>query len=289
MVSGAAPPVLELGDLRVTVLNDGFQRLDGGAMFGVVPKPLWERRIAPDERNRIRLALRCLLVEGPGGPLLVDTGIGPKERDRDPRFWEIYGVERDGGIAAGLAERGLAPADVRVVLNTHLHFDHAGGNTYRDAEGTVKLSFPDARHFVQRGEWEYAHSTNERTRASYLPDNFQPVADAGRFTFMEGEGEVLPGVSVILTPGHTPHHQSVLVQSGGEAACFMADVIPTMAHLPLPWIMGYDVEPLVTLESKRSLLRRAADERWLLVSVHDPTRPWGYAVKGDREVTVEDV
>jgi glyoxylase-like metal-dependent hydrolase (beta-lactamase superfamily II) len=284
----------QLGDFRIHALEAGLQWLDGGAMFGVVPKPLWERRIPADEKNRIPLALRCLLVETPDELVLIETGLGNKESEK---FIQIYGVDNAAPagsddpdrLQAAIRSLGFSPADVTTVVNTHLHFDHAGGNTYRDAEGTVKLSFPDARHFVQRGEWEYAHSTNERTRASYLPDNFQPVADAGRFTFMEGEGEVLPGVSVILTPGHTPHHQSVLVQSGGEAACFMADVIPTMAHLPLPWIMGYDVEPLVTLESKRSLLRRAADERWLLVSVHDPTRPWGYAVKGDREVTVEDV
>jgi glyoxylase-like metal-dependent hydrolase (beta-lactamase superfamily II) len=284
----------QLGDFRIHAIEAGLQWLDGGAMFGVVPKPLWERRIPADERNRIPLALRCLLVETPDELVLIETGLGNKESEK---FIQIYGVDNapppgsddPDRLQAAIRSLGFSPADVTTVVNTHLHFDHAGGNTYRDADGAVKLAFPGARHFVQRGEWEYAHHTNERTRASYLPDNFQPVADAGRFTFLEGEGEVLPGVSVILTPGHTPRHQSVLVRSGGETACFMADVIPTMAHLPLPWIMGYDVEPLVTLESKRSLLRRAADERWLLVSVHDPTRPWGYAVEGDREVTIEEV
>lgn len=283
-----------LGDFRIHALEAGIQWLDGGAMFGVVPKPLWERRIPADERNRIPLALRCLLVETPDELVLIETGLGNKESEK---FIQIYGVDNAAPagsddpdrLHAAIRSLGFSPGDVTTVVNTHLHFDHAGGNTYRDADGAVKLSFPRARHFVQRGEWKYAHRTNERTRASYLPDNFQPVADAGRFTFLEGEAEVLPGVSVVLTPGHTPHHQSVLVRSGGETACFVADLIPTMAHLPLPWIMGYDVEPLVTLESKRSLLRRAADERWLLVSVHDPTRPWGYAVEGDREVRVEEV
>jgi glyoxylase-like metal-dependent hydrolase (beta-lactamase superfamily II) len=174
------------------------------------------------------------------------------------------------------------------VVNTHLHFDHAGGNTYRDAEGEIRLSFPRARYVVQRGEWEYAHHTNERTQASYLPHNFDPVEAAGRWRFLEGEEEVAPGISVLRTPGHVPHHQSVLVRSGGQTACFLADVVPTMAHLPLPWIMGYDVEPLVTLESKRALLRRAADERWLLVSTHDPATPWGIATPRERGVALEE-
>jgi len=176
-----------------------------------------------------------------------------------------------------------------VVVNTHLHFDHAGGNTYRDAEGEVRLSFPRARYHVQRREWEYAHWKNERTQASYLPPNFDPVEAAGRWRFLEGEEEVLPGISVLLTPGHTPHHQSVLVRSGGETACFMGDVVPTMAHLPLPWIMGYDVEPLVTLESKRVLLRRALEERWLLVSTHDASIAWGYPFEGEKALELEQV
>jgi glyoxylase-like metal-dependent hydrolase (beta-lactamase superfamily II) len=281
----------ELGDFRIHALEAGLVRLDGGAMFGVVPKPLWERRIPADERNRIPLALRCLLVETPDELVLIETGLGNKESDK---FNQIYGAENAAPagsddpdrLQAAIRSLGFSPADVTTVVNTHLHFDHAGGNTYRDAEGEVKLAFPYARHFVQRGEWEYAHWDNERTRASYLPDNIQPVGDAGRFTYLEGAGDVLPGISVIPTPGHTPHHQSVLVRSGGETACFIADLIPTVAHLPLPWIMGYDVEPLVSLESKRALLGRAAEEGWLLVFGHDPVRPWGVAVKGDREVVL---
>jgi glyoxylase-like metal-dependent hydrolase (beta-lactamase superfamily II) len=268
-----------LGDFRIHALEAGRQWLDGGAMFGVVPKPLWERRIPADERNRIPLALRCLLVETSDELVLIETGLGNKESDK---FIQIYGIDNaplarsDGPdrLHSAIRAAGFAPSDVTVVVNTHLHFDHAGGNTYRDDEGEIRLAFPEARHFVQRGEWEYAHRTNERTQASYLPYNFQPVDEAGRFTYLEGEGEVVPGISVVLTPGHTPHHQSVLVKSAGETACFLADVVPTMAHLPLPWIMGYDVEPLVTLESKRALLARAAAEEWLLVSVHDPNVAW---------------
>jgi glyoxylase-like metal-dependent hydrolase (beta-lactamase superfamily II) len=282
-----------LGDFRIHALETGTQRLDGGAMFGVVPKPLWERRIPADARNRIPLGLRCLLVETPDALVLVETGLGNKE---DEKFREIYGVDNAATAGSGhadrlqelIAEAGFSPADVQVVIDTHLHFDHAGGNTYRDDEGQVRISFPGARYHVQRGEWDWAHATNERTAASYLPHNYVPVHEAGKLVLLEGDAEVVPGVSVIRTPGHCPHHQSVLVRSGGETACFLADVIPTMAHLPLPWIMGYDVEPLVTLESKRALLRRAVDERWLLVSTHDPVTAWGYAAAEGRHVRLEE-
>jgi glyoxylase-like metal-dependent hydrolase (beta-lactamase superfamily II) len=277
----------DLGRFRVHALESGMQMLDGGAMFGVVPKPLWEKRIPADARNRIPLALRCLLVETPDALVVVETGLGNKENDR---FADIYGVDNAPADPSAHPDRllelvsqaGFSPDDVSVVVNTHLHFDHAGGNTVRDAEGRVRLAFPRATYHVQRGEWEWAHRTNERTQASYLPDNYVPVMEAGRLDLLDGDGEVIPGVSVIRTPGHCPHHQSVLLRSGGETACFLADVVPTFAHLPLPWIMGYDVEPLVTLESKRALLARAAQERWLLVSTHDPRTPWGYAVPGAR-------
>jgi glyoxylase-like metal-dependent hydrolase (beta-lactamase superfamily II) len=284
-----------LGEFTLHALEAGLQRLDGGAMFGVVPKPLWERRIPPDERNRIPLALRCLLVETPDDLVLVETGLGNKENDK---FLGIYGVENGAPAShptapdrlhAAIAAAGFSPGDVSVVVNTHLHFDHAGGNTVRDGEGEVRLAFPRARYVVQRGEWDYAHATNERTRASYIPANYDPVQAAGRFDLLPGPAEVVPGISTLLTPGHTPFHQSVLIRSGGETACFVGDLVPTMAHLPLPWIMGYDVEPLVTLESKRALLARARDERWLLVSVHDPVLPWGrLRPEGDAGYALDD-
>jgi glyoxylase-like metal-dependent hydrolase (beta-lactamase superfamily II) len=282
-----------LGDLTIHALEAGLQHLDGGAMFGVVPKPLWERRIPADERNRIPLGLRCLLVETPDELVLIETGVGNKEGEK---FVGIYGIEVEpppgsddpDRLQAAIREAGFSPEDVGVVIDTHLHFDHAGGNTYRDAEGQIRLSFPRATYHVQRGEWEYAHWRNERIQASYLPHNFDPVHEAGRLELLEGAVEVVPGISVIPTRGHTPHHQSVLVTSGGETACFLADVVPTMAHLPLAWIMGYDVEPLVTLESKRALLGRAAEERWLLVSTHDPVIPWGYLVEGEKGMVLED-
>jgi glyoxylase-like metal-dependent hydrolase (beta-lactamase superfamily II) len=278
-VAGPIVQTRQLGDMRIHALDAGAQRLDGGAMFGVVPKPLWERRIPADDRNRIPLAMRCLLVETSDALVLIDNGSGNKEGDK---FVEIYGIENEATVPGhatrledALAEAGFAVDDIDVVVDTHLHFDHAGGNTRRTAGGTIELSFPRARYVVQRGEFEWAHSRNERIRASYLAHNFDPVMDAGRLELLEGDVEVVPGISVLRTPGHTPHHQSVLVRSAGETACFLADVIPTSAHLPLPWIMGYDVEPLVTLESKRTLLEAARREDWLLVFEHDPTVPWG--------------
>ena len=264
-----------VGSVRIHALEAGLQRLDGGAMFGVVPRPLWQKKILPDEKNRIPLALRCLLIEAPDALVLVDTGIGAKE---DEHFLEIYGVENAGSptrLEDALRAAGFQPGDVDIVLNTHLHFDHAGGNTVRTPEGGTAPSFPNARYVVQRGELEFAHSKNERIRASYLKDNFDPLQERGLWDLLEGEAPVTRGVRVIPTPGHTPHHQSVLIESDGEVACFLADVCPTSAHLPLPWIMGYDLEPLVTLESKRRLWKRAREEDWLLIFEHDPVVPWG--------------
>jgi len=257
-----------VGRLKCHALEGGRQHLDGGAMFGVVPKPLWEKRIAPDARNRIPLALRCVLVEHDTGLVLIDTGLGNKE---DAKFRDIYGVENAGQqgrtqLEDALAALGVTAGDVRWVIDTHLHFDHAGGNTFRDEAGAVRPSFPAATYVVQKRELDFARHTNERTAASYVRHNFEPIT----FRLIDGETEVLPGIRCLPTPGHVPYHQSVLVESGGERACFLADLVPTSAHLPLPWIMGYDLEPLVTLESKRWLYARAEAEGWLLWFEHDP-------------------
>lgn len=266
-----------LGRLKVHALDAGVQRLDGGAMFGVVPKPLWERRIPADERNRILLRMRCLLVEHEDGLVLIDTGAGNKE---SPKFLDIYGIENAGAggrtrLEDAVRAAGFALDDVRTVISTHLHFDHAGGNTARDEAGDVVPSFPRARYVMHRGEYEYATHTNERTAASYFAPNFVPLVERGIADFAEPGRDIVPGIRYVATPGHTPNHQSVLVQSGGEALCFLADVVPTRHHVPLPWIMGYDVEPLVTLESKRRLYERARAEDWLLVFEHDADTAWG--------------
>ena len=289
-----------VGSLRCHTLEGGLQRLDGGAMFGVVPKPLWEREIPPDARNRIPLAMRCLLIEHPDGLVLLDTAVGTKD---DAKFREIYGIENapreeSEGPASrlldALHDAGFTAADVKWVINTHLHFDHAGGNTYRDParvgedEGALRPTFSNATYVVQRGDLEFARKTNERTRASYLGPNFEPIADAGKFKMLNGDSEVLPGIFARVTPGHVPWHQAVLVEDGGETAAFVADLIPTASHLRLPWIMGYDVEPLRTLESKRQLLREAADEGWRIVFEHDPSVAWGRVVRKGGGVGLED-
>jgi glyoxylase-like metal-dependent hydrolase (beta-lactamase superfamily II) len=268
----------KVGSLTVHAIQAGGQRLDGGAMFGVVPKPLWERRIAADERNRIPLGMRCLLIDHPSGPVLIDTGAGNKE---DPKFKDIYGIENEGengrtSLEDGLKQLGLDPSDIRIVINTHLHFDHAGGNTYMDPEGNVQVTFPKARYVVKKGEYDYAMHPNERTAASYFERNYMPIVRNHQFEFVVREKEIVKGIRVVPTPGHTPFHQSVLIDSGGERAFFLADMCPTAAHLPLPWIMGYDVEPLVTLETKRRIFRQAEEENWLLIFEHDATIPWGH-------------
>jgi len=267
----------QLGRWRVHAIQAGGQQLDGGAMFGVVPKTLWERRVPADERNRIPMGMRCLLVEHDDGLVLIDTGSGNKETEK---FHQIYGIENAGAdgrtnLEDGLRELGFSPDDVSMVINTHLHFDHAGGNTWRTPSGAVEASFPNARYVVQRGEMEWATHTNERTAASYFGANWDAIVAAGRFDLVDGEPEVRPGIQLLRTPGHTPHHQSVKLTSGGETAVFLADVTPTAAHLPLAWIMGYDVEPLVTLESKRHLHAKAAAEGWLMIFEHDATNAWG--------------
>jgi len=260
-----------IGRLRVHAIQAGGQQLDGGAMFGVVPKTLWSRRIEADEKNRIPLGMRCLLVEHDDGLILLDTGSGNKET---PKFHDIYAIENRGeagrtALEDGIRAAGFSVDDVKLVINTHLHFDHAGGNTWRAPTGEVLASFPNARYVVQAGERAYAEHPNERTTASYFPANWAPIVAAGRFEFVDGAREIVPGIEVRPTPGHTPHHQSILIRSAGETLCFLGDLVPTVHHLPLPWIMGYDVEPLVTLESKRGLLAEAVRDDWQLVFEHD--------------------
>ena len=277
-------------------------------MFGVVPKPLWSRRVAPDERNRILLAMRCLLVEHPDGLVLIDTALGDKE---DEKFLDIYGVENRGDpgptrLEDAFRAAGHRPEEVRWVINTHLHFDHAGGNTLKadgrdggkagsdgisghSAAPPYRLGFPNATYIVQKNELDFARHTNERTRASYLPPNFEPVAQAGRWRLLEGDGEILPGIFARLTPGHVPWHQSIVLWSGGETAVFLGDVIPTSAHLPLPYIMGYDLEPLRTLETKRALLADAIRGGWRVFFGHDHEVVMGWLVPEGKGVGLSEV
>jgi glyoxylase-like metal-dependent hydrolase (beta-lactamase superfamily II) len=275
-----------VGSLRVHALQAGLQQLDGGAMFGVVPKPLWERRIPADAKNRIPLGMRCLLIEHPDGLVLIDTGVGDKESDK---FLGIYGIENSPIGQAGptqlesaLAEAGFAPGDVRMVIDSHLHFDHAGGNTRRGEDGRAIPSFPNARYVVRRGEWEWAHRANERTSASYFSHNYEPLAASKQLELVDEDLELLAGITLRKTPGHTPHHQGVLIESRGERMFYLADVCPTTSHVPLPWIMGYDVEPLVTLESKRKLWAEAVRDDWTVVFEHDSVNAFGRIVADEK-------
>lgn len=275
-----------LGAWRIHALQAGGQQLDGGAMFGVVPKTLWERRIPADARNRIPMGMRCLLVEHPDGLALIDTGVGNKE---DAKFIDIYGIEAEMPghrtmLDAAIAAAGFSAADVKVVINTHLHFDHAGGNTSLAEGGAVVPSFPNARYLMHRGEMDYATHTNERTAASYFPRNWDALRASGQLELVDGSQELLPGIRMRHTPGHTPWHQSIVLESRGETAVFLGDVCPTAAHVPLPWIMGYDVEPLVTLESKRALWRDVQDGNWLVIFEHDAANAWGRLVEGKKGV-----
>ena len=264
-----------VGTMRVHALEAGIQWLDGGAMFGVVPRPLWEKKIPPDDRHRIPLALRCLLVETPNALVLVDTGIGNKESEK---FRTIYGVENEGAptrLEDAIRAVGFQPGDVDLVVNTHLHFDHAGGNVVKHGDGTFAPAFPQARHVIQEGELTFSRSPNERVRASYMAKNFEPLIEAALVDTVDGEVGLVEGIQLLPTPGHTPFHQSVVIESQGEKAVFPADLCPTTAHLPLPWIMGYDVEPLVTLETKTALWEKVKNEGWILFFQHDVQHPCG--------------
>jgi glyoxylase-like metal-dependent hydrolase (beta-lactamase superfamily II) len=279
------PGSLAHGNLELTPLSDGSLRLDGGAMFGVVPKPLWERVAPADSRNRIRMAMRPLLVRG-ARTVLIDAGCGDK---LDAKTADIYALDRARCLEHALATAGLAAADVDVVIASHLHFDHAGGFTERGSDGTLRPRFSRAEYFVREGEWEDATHPNERNRASYLAENYVPLREAGVLRLVTADGEVVPGLRLERTGGHTKHHQIVRIEAGGKTAVFLADLIPTAAHVPLPWIMGYDLYPMETLEFKRAFVREAVEREYLVFFEHDPEIAAGYLRERDGRVVVERV
>lgn len=270
--------MMKIGAFEIYPVSDGRFRLDGGAMFGVVPKVLWEKCCPADESNRISLSLTALLIRANGKNILVDTGLGPKE---DEKFQRMFAVERAPTILESLKRLGLGQEDIHLVINTHLHFDHAGGNTMQE-NGSVRPTFPNAKYFIQHGEYEDAARANERTKASYRRDNFTPIAHLNQWEFLQGDTELLPGITAVVTAGHTRFHQAVKIESEGQTAFYLGDLIPTVSHLPLPYIMGYDLFPLQTLETKRWVLDRAFEERWLLLFEHDPSVQGGY-VRRDEE------
>ena len=276
---------MTLAGYQIDLIEAGRLRLDGGAMFGIVPRPLWERRIPPDDRNRIPLAMRCLLLRGHGRTILVDAGLGHKS---DAKFESIYGVDHGHSTLLGsLGARGVGPGDVTDVVLTHLHFDHAGGATVRQPDGSLALTFPGADHHVQRAHWDWAHAS-PREGASFLAENLDPIESSGRLALRDGDDAPFPGVALHVVDGHTRGQQLVRVTDGERSVLHAADLVPTAAHVPLLWVMAYDVEPLATLAEKEEVLGRAAREGWTVVFEHDPAVASARIVETERGFATAD-
>jgi glyoxylase-like metal-dependent hydrolase (beta-lactamase superfamily II) len=271
---------LTLGSFEIYGLQDGLFHLDGGAMFGVVPKVLWQRRFHADERNRIKLSLNCLLIKTKEALVLVETGIGSK---LDPKSSDLYAVKTEPGLIPSIRRLGFEAEDINIVVNTHLHFDHCGGNTFTNKNGEIVPTFSKAKYIIQKGEWEYALHPCERDRTSYLDENFLPLEKYDLAQLIEGKKEISVGVEVILVPGHTAFHQCVKVQSQGKVLFFLGDLVPTAAHIGLPYIMSYDLFPLETLKNKKIYYEEAIKGDWILAFNHDPEHYFGKVVKeGDK-------
>ena len=286
--------MIEFGDFMICCVNDGFFKLDGGAMFGIVPKPVWEKNNPADEKNRIPLSLNCLLIQNrkTTATILVDTGIGVKNNETREKFRKFYDFKRSCLVENIYNIMGLLPQDISFVVNTHLHLDHAGGNTYFcEKEGKEKITFYNARYIVQKGELEAALADNERTNGSYLKESIKILCDnEDNLMLVDRDNkEIIKGVSIIKTGGHTGHHQCVKIVSGGRTAFYLGDLIPTVSHLNPVWIMGYDLYPLDTLYMKEKLLNQACEENWLLVFEHDPEAATGYLRKDNDGWKIERV
>jgi glyoxylase-like metal-dependent hydrolase (beta-lactamase superfamily II) len=261
---------LNFGNFELTVISDGNYWLDGGAMFGVVPKVMWERKFAADELNRLRVGLNSLLIRSDERTVLVETGIGNKLPEKSKKIHE-----NEERLLLSLEEAGVAPEDVDIVINTHLHFDHCGWNTMLK-NGKVVPTFPRAKYYFQRGEWEHGQRQLERDRVSYISDNYNPLIENGQAEMIVGDRLIAPGISVKLFPGHTANMQAVIVESQGKRACYISDLIPTTAHLDVTWVMAYDLFPLDTIENRKRFYADAVPDNWLVVFTHDPVTPWAY-------------
>ncbi len=275
-----------LGSLELLTLSDGFFRLDGGAMFGVVPRTLWEKRLPPDDDNRIPLGMRPLIVRNEKKTMLIDAGCGDK---MDAKSAQIYKLDRTYHLDHALAEAGVSVGDIDIVLASHLHFDHVGGFTAIGKNGKIVPRFPNAKYVAHRAEWEDATHPHERNRASYLQENFVPLKDAGVLTLVDDAAEIMPGVTFRRSGGHTANHQVVMIESGGRTAVFAADMYPTSVHVPDAWVMGYDLYPMDTLAFKRAFAREAIEREYLIFFEHDPSMAAGYLREKDGKRFVERV
>ena len=267
---------LTLGDFELSIFSDGTYPLDGGAFFGVIPKVMWSRKVEADNRNYVTTGLNSLVIRAGKQIVLVETGMGNKLSERMIRF---YG--QPARLLDNLAAGGIAPEDVDIVINTHLHFDHCGWNTVRDKSGKIVPTFPRAKYYAPEGEWQYARRPSERDVISYLPDNYDPLVASGQMTLLKGGEEIVPGISVRTFPGHTASMLGVMVQSGGKTACYISDLIPTTAHIDISWGMAFDLYPLDTIESKKRYYAQALPEKWLTVFTHDPETPWAYVERDE--------
>jgi glyoxylase-like metal-dependent hydrolase (beta-lactamase superfamily II) len=272
---------MRLGEFEIYAISDGSIALDGGQMFGVVPKPLWERKLPADPRNRVRLSVTCLLVRTGKYNVLIETGIGDKF---SAKYADIYGINHTTTLPADLKKYGFSPADIDIVINTHLHFDHCGWNTRRE-NGNLVTTFPRARYFVQRGEWEHALGPTERDRASYVEEFFAPTES--QLEKLNGDQEIVPGICVEVVPGHTRDLQCVRIESQGEQAYFISDLVPTRAHLPYSWVMSFDLYPMETLANRKRLLPQLAKQGALVVFPHDPEIPWARLVEREGIITAQ--
>ena len=266
---------IDIGDFELTALSDGTYHLDGGAFFGIVPKVLWSKRVACDEKNRVPTGLNSVLVRSGKKNILIETGVGNKLPEK---MVQIYG--QPAKLLGQLNATGVAPEDIDVVINTHLHFDHCGWNTICNG-GKIKPTFPQAKYYVQKGEWKHAHQ-GQRDTVSYLHENYDPLVESGQMQLLHGSQEIVPGISVEVFPGHTRDMQAVIIQSGGKTACYISDLIPTSAHVEVNWVMGFDLYPLETIESRKRYYSRALHENWLTMFTHDPAVPWSYLGKDER-------
>lgn len=269
---------LTVGQFQIRGLRDGFFCLDGGAMFGVVPKTLWEKKYPADEYNRIKLGLNSILIQTKDNNVLVETGIGTH---MDGKFNDLYCLDLQPGLVESLKDTGVEREDIDYVINTHLHFDHCGGNTFIDTSGTVVPTFPHAEYIVQKGEWESACHPTPRDKSSYLEKYFCPLDKHKQLHLVEGDTKIIKGVEVLLTPGHTAFHQCVKIESEEQVLFFLGDMVPTSGHVGLPYIMSYDLFPLETMQNKKKFYRLAQEEDWIMAFNHDPEFFFGKVGKKD--------